>query len=350
MYKRWIIWLVVVALIVATVGCVSSKTETTKKEIPKQQTGEQAQKESPTQKETPDEFPSKPITNIVSWKAGGGNDILARILGEALQRNFGISQIVVNKPGAGAEIGFAELQRAKPDGYTVGMTSVPTLLTTYIDRKIKGMTPQYDWRQLQPVIGIVKDARTLAVSASSKFKTIQDLIDYGKKNPGKLRIGHGGVGTIAHVTVVDFADLAGIKITEVPYDGTSPQMTALMGGEIDAACPGVGESWDLYNAGKIRYLVVFDDERWDKLPDVPTAKEIGINAVHTVIRGISVPKGVPQERVKKLHDIYKKASEDPKTRKAIGANRPIYLPGDEYRKAIETMYEKYDKLLRRIKK
>lgn len=293
-----------------------------------------------------EKFPAKPLTCIVPWGAGGGNDLVARAMSESVKKIFGTTMVVENRPGAGAEIGFSAIQRAKPDGYTAGMVSTPTLVFNTLER-----ATSYNLQDFTYFIGLAEDPRTISVAAKSQWKTIKDVINYAKSNPGKFRIGHGGVGTHAQYTVLDFAAKAGIELTDVPFEGSASSIAAVLGGHVEAACPAVGEVMKNVEAGQMRILVVFGDRRAPEAPDVPIAKEIGLNAVHISVRGMAGPKGIAEDRTKWFHDSFKKAMESQEYVKRMKdlAITIRYLTGNDYRKLVQDHVEMYKPLVEKLK-
>ena len=293
-----------------------------------------------------EKFPAKPITCVVGWGAGGGNDLVARAISLSVEKILGKPMIIVNKPGAGAELGFTEIQRAMPTGYTIGMVSTPTLVCNTLERKTA-----YNLQDFTYILGLAEDPRTISVAATSKWKTIQDVITYAKANPSKFRIGHGGVGTHAQYASLDFADKAGIEITDVPFQGSDSSIAAVLGGHVEAACPAVGEVMKNVEAGQMKILVVFSDRRSPDAPNVPTGKEVGLNAVHLSVRGMAGPKGIPANRVKLLHDGLKKAMETPEYLKRMKdlaiTNR--YMTGEDYRRLVEEHAVMYKPLVDKLK-
>jgi len=291
-------------------------------------------------------FPSKPITCVVGWGAGGGNDLVARAMSVSVEKILGKPMVIVNRPGAGAEIGFTEIQRATPTGYTIGMVSTPTLVLNTLER-----ATSYQLNDFTYIIGLAEDPRTIAVAADSRWKTIHDVITYAKANPGKFRIGHGGVGTHAQYASLDFAFETGIEITDVPFQGSASSIAAVLGGHVEAACPAVGEVKKNVEAGQMRILVIFSDQRSPDAPNVPTGKELGIQGLHVSVRGLAGPKGIAADRIKILHDAFKKGMESPEYVKKMKdlaiTNR--YMTGEEYVKLVQEHVTMYRPLVEKIK-
>ncbi|MFZ7103813.1 MAG: tripartite tricarboxylate transporter substrate binding protein [Peptococcaceae bacterium] len=327
MRKFFVLCLVIFLIGAFMVGC------STTPDNPSNENTENSEAKNNSEKES---YPIRPVTSIVAWGAGGGCDVTARLLGEYFQDITGQPQPIINMPGAGAEIGFVELKNSKADGYTVGLLAGPTIVGNILDHEAGYKLEDFEW-----IIGVSKAVRTISVSGNSPFKTLEDLIKWAKENPGKLQLANGGHGTHAHLTFVDFADKAGIEVKHVPFDGSASSMTAVLGGHCDASSPSIGEVLELAKSGEMRVLAVFDEERSEELPDVPTAREVGVDAVHLTLRGIGGPKGIPEDRVKILHDTYKKAMENPEFIKKFTADTLSYREGKKFEKDIAYMLETY---------
>jgi tripartite-type tricarboxylate transporter receptor subunit TctC len=293
-----------------------------------------------------EKFPVKAISCIVGSGAGGGMDLTGRAVSSNVEKFLGKPMIIVNKPGAGQEIGMSELQRSKPDGYTIGVVATPTLVLNTLERATSYNLTDYTY-----LIGLVEDPRTIAVAANSKWKTIQDVMAYAKANPGKFRIGHGGVGTSSQYAILDFGDKAKIDITDVPFVGSATSIAAVLGGHMEAACPAVGEVIKNVEAGQMRILVVFGDKRSAGAPNIPTAREVGLDSVHIALRGLAGPKGIPANRASILHDAFKKAMETPEYVKLMKgmAIDSRYMTGEEFRKQVEDCVVAYKPLVLKIK-
>ena len=255
----------------------------------------------------PAKFPIKPVTIIVPAAAGGVNDTLSRTIAESMKKYFPKPVVVVNKAGAGGIAGTVEFLSSPADGYTLESGSFGwSVLPTHMQ-----IPPPYTVDQAVPVIQFTSAPSTLAVQASAPWKNIKELIDYAKANPGKIRLGHAGVGTYTHLVPVEFCDMLGIKFTMVPFAGSAPTLIALMGGNIEVASIYPNDAAPQVKAGEIRVLAVFSEKRIKAMPDAPTLKEQGIDLVRACGFPIMVPKGTPVAIIKMLHDAMKKASEDP---------------------------------------
>lgn len=241
------------------------------------------------------EWPEKPINLIVAYSAGGGTDVTARTLQPMLEAALGQSVVVVNRPGAGGEVGHAAIASAKPDGYTIGILNLPPMLTIPITRDAAFTADDFI-----PVAGLVRDPSALSVHANSPFRTLDELVAFAKENPGAVTVGTTGVGTDDHLAMRYFADAAGIELTHVPFAGGGPARTALIGGHVSAAALNLGEAAPAAKEGRVRILTQFSDTVSEFAPDVPTAMSLGYDVRMLSERGIGMPAGVDPAIVEKL--------------------------------------------------
>ena len=254
-------------------------------------------------------YPEKTITLICQFSAGGSSDLLNRALAEVASKQFGRPVVVENKPGGSGTIGTDYVLKSKPDGYTLLGTSSGNFTTTPI---VQG-APYDPQKDVTHIINIAKHPISLVVNSSSPWKTLDDLVQYCKKNPGKLKFGQNAPGGTNHMAVQLLNKAAGIKTSMVPYGGgTADVITALLGNHVDAGAVHPQEVAQYLKSGKLRMLTVMSEKRMESLPDVPTAKELGYDIVVEVNKGISGPAGMPADVVKTIHDKFKATMEDPK--------------------------------------
>ncbi len=278
-----------------------------------------SQKPAPTPGTTPpaEKYPTKPITVLQGFAAGGGSDTLAKAVQPRLQKILGQNFVDVYKPGATGGIAWSELAQYSRtgkniDGYTISITNTPMLQTNYMLNK--DMT--YTIADLAPIANIVTDPGVLVVRAESPIKTWQDFVDAAKKNPGKLTVGNSGKGGDDYFSILIVEKAAGIKVQQVEHNGDGPSWQAALGGHIDASSTNVGVTYPMIKAGKLRALAVYSEKRIPFLPDVPTLKELGVNVVAGSSRGYSAPKGVSETVLKTLADGMEKVVSDPEFKKA----------------------------------
>ena len=264
-----------------------------------------------------DAYPSRPITLVVPWPAGGSTDTHLRRLSEIASRHLGQPIVIENKPGAGGMVGAAAVAKsAAPDGYTI------TQLTVNAFRQPHMQKVEWDpLRDFTYIIGVSGYTFGMVVKADSPFKSFDDLMAYAKANPGKMSYGSTGTGTSPHLLVEQLASKAGVQFLHVPYKGNADSTQALMGGHIMAQSDATG--WGKFvDQGAFRLLVTFGDQRtrWG----APTAKELGYDVVSYSPYGIVGPKGMDPKVVKTLHDAFKKAIDDPEHAKLLQTLDQVY--------------------------
>ena len=277
-------------------------------------------------------YPTRPITLIVPWPAGGSTDTHLRKLAELASRQLGQPIIIENKPGFGGMLGPAGMAKsAAPDGYTLSQLTVGAFRTPHMQK--------VDWDPLRDftyIIGVSGYTFGVVVKPDSPFKTFNDLIAYAKANPGQMSYGSTGTGTSPHLLMEEVASKAGVQFLHVPFKGNADSTQALMGGHVMAQSDATG--WGKFvDAGTFRLLVTFGGERtrWG----APTAKELGYDVVSYSPYGIVGPKGMDPKVVKIIHDAFKKASEDPENQKVLQQLDQVYWykSSDDYAKwAAET--------------
>lgn len=271
------------------------------------------------------EFPTKPVEVIVAYKAGGGTDVGARILASVAEKNLGKPLVILNKPGSDGELGYTELAKAKPDGYTIGFINLPTFVSLTLERDTK-----YEIDDVEPILNHVYDSGVLVVQNSSEWNTLEDFVNYAKENPGDLTISNNGTGASNHIGAAHFAYEADVDVTHVPFGGSTDMIAALRGGHVDATVAKISEVAGLVNSGDLRILASFTEERLENFPDIPTMKEKGYDILFGSARALVAPKGTPQEIIDILHDRFKEAMESEEhLEKAKNADLPIKYMGPE---------------------
>jgi len=251
------------------------------------------------------DFPKKPIVVIVPYMAGGTTDLATRALAEAAKKHFGQPVIVENRPGGGSAIGVGSIVGKEQDGYLLSVAVEGLHRTSYINKlsfdTVKDVTP------IMQFCGYIFG---VWVRADSPFKTLKDLIDYAKANPGKISYMASGIGGGGHIATEELAYYAGVKFTLVPSKGDAEATTALLGGHIDVGACTSGLV-PLLRAGKVRLLAIYTEKRAAMLPDVPTVAECGYKVAHNNPITILGPKGMPKDIVKAVHDGFRKAIDEP---------------------------------------
>ena len=245
----------------------------------------------------------RPIEFLVAYAPGGSTDVMARAMQPFLEKRLDAKIVIVNRPGAAGEIAYTALSKAKPDGYTFAFINTPGFVSTRVQRRVG-----YEETSIRPVARIVDDPTVLAVSNDATYKSLDDFVQAAKAAPGKLSVGTSGVGTDDHLMMVQLEQLTGITLTHVPFAGASESATALMGGHISSAGQNISE---LSDDSKYRVLAQFSNERMPQEPELPTAKEQGVDLVMTSERGIAAPAKVPDDIEKRMADAVKAVLEDP---------------------------------------
>ena len=254
-------------------------------------------------------WPTKPVKFIVPFAPGGATDISARLLGEKLGQMWGQTVIIENRAGAGGSLGAAEAARSAPDGYTLFFPSGSVMTANqHIYAKL-GYDPEKDF---VPVTNVVSGPQVLTVPAKSRFKSVKELIDYGRANPGKLTFGHAGIGSQTHLAAENFVYQAKLDALAVPYKGEGPGLAALVGGETDFFVGNVAASIGHINGGRLRALGVTSKNEFAQLPGVPPIAKTVPGFENTGWFGLVAPAGTPKEIVQKVYRDTKKALEDTK--------------------------------------
>jgi tripartite-type tricarboxylate transporter receptor subunit TctC len=278
-------------------------------------------------------FPSKPIMLICPWPAGGGTDLHLRKLAEIAARHLGQPVIVENRPSGTGMNGPATMAKtAKPDGYTISQLAISAYRLPHMQK--------VDWDPIADfsyIIGVSGYTFGIVVKSDSPLKSFQDLIAYAKANPGRLSYGTPGTGSSLHLAMEEIAAKAGVQFLHVPFKGQADSAQALMGGHIMAQVDSTGWGRQV-DAGTFRLLATLGDRRtrWN----APTVKELGIDTVSNSPYGLVGPKGMPQPVVKRLHDAFKLAVDDPEHLKTLQQLDQLYWykSSEDYAKwAAETL-------------
>ena len=258
-------------------------------------------------------YPTKPVTFIVPFPAGGRTDLTARLVSQFLERHLNVPTVVVNKAGAGGVLGAKEVSRARPDGYTLGFFSTGVLTTQYT------VPTPTDLKDYDLVAIVNVDPAAIAVSAQAPWKTIRELVTQARANPGKVRFG-AQLGASAHVFAAAFVKAAGINVTYVPFKGDADASVAVAGGHVDAHV-GVPVAYkSLVEANKVRILGVAADKRSPLYPDIPTWKEQGLDVVITSFHGVFAPRGTPAGVLKVLETAIEKTMGEKDIREKMEAS------------------------------
>jgi tripartite-type tricarboxylate transporter receptor subunit TctC len=290
------------------------------------------------------DYPTRPVHFIVAFAAGGPTDTIARILGQYLSEYLGQQFVVENRAGAGGNVGMEVALSSPPDGYTIGFVAPNNAINTTLYRHLP-----FDFlNDSTPVAGTMKLANVMDVNLSFPAKNLAEFIAMAKANPGKINFASGGVGTSPHLSGELLQAMAGIKLTHVPYRGTAPAMTDLLGGQIPVLFDNLPGSIQQIQAGRIRALGVTTTKRVDVLPDVPAIAETVPGYEVFVWYGICAPNGTPPEVVEKLNRAVNTVLANPKlvARFHELGGEPMPLTPADFGKLIADETEKWGKVIR----
>lgn len=292
------------------------------------------------------DYPERALTIVAAYPAGGMVDIVARPMAESMKKKFPKGVAVLNRPGGGGSVGMAEVAQAKPDGYTVILAPVSTLVIHPQMNDLPYKTPD----DYEPIINTIAFFPLIAVREDAPWKTVQEFVNAARANPGKLRVASPGEGTGSHLSLEQLMAAANAKITHVPFSGWGETSPAVLGGHVDAVVAQPGEVKPLVDGKKLRTLVVFQSKRHPAFPDTPTAKELGWDAGLGTWFVLTAPKGTPPAVIKYIHDAAKVALEEPAFVNLM-KSRAVdidYKTGDKARADLWQEYKAYGDILRRL--
>ncbi len=291
-------------------------------------------------------YPSKPVRFIVPYPPGGSTDLAARTVAERLTRSLGQQVVVENRGGAAGAIGTTEVARAAPDGHTI-LFAADTVITLHLVTKV-----QFDMqRDFLPITMVTIQPIAVAVHPSLGVNTLQELIAYGKRNPGKLSFAHSGTGTGQHFSGELLGEMAGIDIVDVPYKGGGPAVQDLLGGQVPMAVMGSTPLIPHHKAGRIKILAFTTKDRFPAMPEIPTVHESGLPGFDTSQwLGLLGPKGTAPEVVSRLHGETAKALAIPEVRQRLeqAALQPVGNTPGEFQAQINADIERWTKLARQL--
>lgn len=289
-------------------------------------------------------YPDKPIKLIVPFPPGGSTDLVARLLAEKMSVILGQQVVVDNRGGAGGTIGISAVARAEPDGYTIGMATVST---HGANPAVYTKLPYDPVKDFQPITNVMSVPSVFVVSPKLPVKNMKEFIALAKSEPGKLTFASPGNGSLGHVNVEQFMDLAGIKLTHVPYKGAGQAATDALAGTVDAMTDNLPSSLPHVKSGKLRALAVLSPQRSPLLPDVPTYRELGFEAMSEGgWFGLVAPAGVPAPVIEKLMTSAHQAMQDPvfKQRTVEISGVPMANTPAQFAQQIRDMMDKYARI------
>ncbi|MCX8133629.1 MAG: tripartite tricarboxylate transporter substrate binding protein [Roseococcus sp.] len=282
--------------------------------------------------------PERPVTMIVAFAPGGGTDVAARALARFMERELGQPVVVQNRAGAGGEIGWTELARARPDGLTIGFINTPNIVTIPIERQAR-----YRLEDFAPIANVVDDPGGFWVLPGSPWRSLADLVAAARAAPGTISYGTTGVGSDDHLATLAFERLAEIRLLHVPFNGAAQVRNALLGGSIQIAAMNMGEGVSDFRQNVLRPLGQMAAARWAGTPEVPTFREQGFDVVEGSMRGLAAPAGVPPAVLARFAEVVRKVMEDGEFRRLAEQQQlPLrYLDPDQHRAALLAMQESY---------
>jgi tripartite-type tricarboxylate transporter receptor subunit TctC len=289
-------------------------------------------------------YPSKPVRLIVGFAAGGGQDILARLIGQALSDRLGQPFVIENRPGAGSNIATEMVVNAVPDGHTLLMVGPANAINATLYEKLN-----FNFiRDIAPVAAVSIGPNVMKVHPSVSAKTVPEFIAFAKANPGKINMASGGNGASQHLSGELFKMLTGVNMVHVPYRGEALALPDLISGQVQVLFGNMPSSIEFIRSGKLRPLAVTTTTRSSALPETPTVSEFVPGYEASVTNGIGAPKSTPPEIIDKLNAAINAAIDDPrlKVRLAELGSSPVPMTPAEYGKFIASETEKWAKVIR----
>jgi tripartite-type tricarboxylate transporter receptor subunit TctC len=290
------------------------------------------------------DFPDKgPLEVTVLFPAGSSADVTARVLADGMSQHLGQRVLVVNRPGAGGAIGYKHVASQKADGYSLVWNS-NSISTTYHSGQLA-----FDYKAFDAVARVLSESVVIAVRADAKWKDLNDLIGEAKARPKAVSLGHSGIGSHTHISLVALFSAAGVEVNEVPF-GAAQVVPSLLGGHVDAVVQFPGALAAPLKQGQARLLATLTQARDPAWPDVATAREQGFDAALDAWRGIAVPRGTPRDAIAKLEGAIRKTVESPEfaAQAAKLGVRPAFLPAAGFSELISQEDASLSRLLQQI--
>jgi tripartite-type tricarboxylate transporter receptor subunit TctC len=291
-----------------------------------------------------DNYPSRPVKLVVPFAPGGTTDIVARVVSQTIQGNFGQPMIVENRAGAGGVIGATDTAKASPDGYSLGVATVSTIATAPAMEPGVPYDPVTDFT---PIINVAATSNVITVNPEFPARDYNGFIAELKKNPGKYSYASTGTGSITHMQMELFKAKTGVSMLHVPYKGAGPALNDEVAGHVLIMLDNLPSSLPFIRQGRLIPIVVAANKRVATLPDVPTFAEVGVAEVNRMaFYGIYGPRGLPRDVVTKVHDAVKKTLDDPEVRERIEQTGSVVIGNTpaEFAQQIKSEYEVYKKL------
>jgi tripartite-type tricarboxylate transporter receptor subunit TctC len=289
-------------------------------------------------------YPTRPVRLIVGFAPGGGNDIMARLIGQRLSERLGQQFVVENRPGAGTNIAAEAVVNASPDGYTLLLASLPNASNATLYDKLN-----FNFiRDIAPVAAIARNTFAIEVNPSVPVKTVPEFIAYAKVDSGKLNMASGGVGSGNHIFGELFKMMTGVNLVHVPYRGAGPALVDLLGGQVQVMFASISSSIEYVRAGRLRVLAVTTSTRSPVLPDIPTVAEFVPGYEASFWTGIGAPRDTPVETIEKLNQGINAVLADSQMKVRLAGLDATALPGSpaDFGKLIAEETEKWGKVVK----
>lgn len=291
---------------------------------------------------TNESYPQKDIAVIIPFTPGGASDVQARIVEKYFKKEFGVNMIITYKEGADGEIGFSEIAKANPDGYTIGCINIPHIVLQPLARET-----EFTYNDFAFIGQMVNDPQVIAVMKDSKYNTLQELLDDARANPRKITLGNVGTFSGHHIASLDLMNLTGAEFTLVPYKGSAEQIVALQGRHIQAIMGNLNDV--MRELDKYKLLAISTEERHPLAPEIPTFKEQGLDLISGITRVWAAPRGIDPEILATLRKGFENIAKTPdylEDMKQIGQPEE-WLTGPEVEEQLKTEVEKATTLLKR---
>jgi tripartite-type tricarboxylate transporter receptor subunit TctC len=289
-------------------------------------------------------YPSRPVRWVVGFTPAGGNDIVARLMGQWLSERLGQPFVIENRPGAGTNIAAEAVVNASPDGYTLFLANLSNAINATLYEKLN-----FNFmRDIAPVAGISRAPLVMVVHPSISAKTIPEFIAYAKANPGRVNMGSAGIGSAGHLAGEQFKMMAGVNLVHVPYRGNAPALTDLIAGQVEVLFPSAASSIEYVRTGKLRGLAVTGATRSDALPDLPTVAEFMPGYEASSFYGIGAPRNTPAEVVDKLNREVNAGLADPKMKVRLAELGGVAIAGSptDFGKLIASETDKWARVIK----
>jgi tripartite-type tricarboxylate transporter receptor subunit TctC len=291
-----------------------------------------------------DDYPTRPIHWVVGYPPGGSTDIVARLMGQWLSDHLGQQVVIDNRPGAGNNIATEAVVRAAPDGYTLLLVNPANFINTTL---YEHLTFNF-LRDVAAVAGIARLPNVMEVNPSVSANTVKEFIALAKASPGKINMASSGNGTSVHMSGELFKMMADVNLTHVPYRGSAPALTDLLGGQVQVMFDNLPSSIGHIKAGKLRPLAVTTAKRWETLPDIPTVAETVPGYEASAIFGLGVPAGTPPQIIERLNKEINAALADPgmKARLAELGAAPLPTTPKQFSDVVAGETDKWEKVVK----